>query len=135
VTGRRPFGDETGSGVLSTSLAVVVFLTFLLFTVQVLVGLYGRSVVTAAAYDGARRVAGHQGAGMSEARARTIAEAQMRQTLGDLPVRFDWSASTADVVSLHIEADSPRVLAPGFTGPLATDHIERTVTVRVERLR
>ena len=40
------------------SAAVVVFLVFLLFAVQILIGLYGRSVVTGAAYDGARSVAG-----------------------------------------------------------------------------
>jgi hypothetical protein len=113
--------------------AVVVFLVFLLFTVQLLVGLYGRSVVTSAAYDGASRVAGHRSA--DQGRARADAEERVRQEVGDLHVTFDWSASTADTVVLRVQADNPRFVFGGFGGPLATDHIDRTVSVRVERVR
>jgi hypothetical protein len=125
-------GDE-GSGLIGTIGAVVVFLAFLLFAVQLLVGLYGRSVVTSAAYDGARLVAGHRSS--DRVAARTDAEQRMRQLVGGLDPQFDWSGSDDDIVVLRVQADNPRFMLPGFAGPLATDHIDRTVTVRVERVR
>ena len=113
--------------------AVIVFLVFLLFAVQLLVGLYGRSVVTSAAYDGARIVAGHRTT--DRAGARTRAEDRIRQQIGAMHLRFDWTGSDDDTIVLRLQADNPRFLFPGFTGPLATDHIDRTVHVRVERVR
>ena len=124
---------DAGTGLFSMVAAVVVFLVFLLFTVQLLVGLYGRSVVTSAAYDGASRVAGHRSS--DPASARADAEERVRQEVGDMNLSFDWSASTIDTVVLRVQADNPRFAFPGFGGPLATDHIDRTVSVRVERVR
>ena len=111
----------------------MVFLAFLLFAVQLLVGLYARSMISGVAYDGARSVAGYRSTDRD--RAQVQAEARMRQEVGDLALAFDWSASTADAVVLRVQADSPRFLLPGIAGPLATDHIDRQVSVRVERPR
>jgi len=125
-------GDR-GTSLIGTVGPVVIFLTFLLFSVQLLVGLYGRSVVTSVAYDGARRVAGHRSA--NRAAALVDAESRMRQALGTMQVHFDWSGSDDDTVMLRVRTDMPRFMLPGFAGPLATDHVDRTVTARVERAR
>ncbi len=139
-TTRSRVERDTGAGLIGTSVTVMVFLVFLLFTVQILIGLYGRSVVTSTAYDGARSVAGsrvaHDDPAAEEA-ARTAAVERMRRQLGDVGERamFDWSGSDADTVVLRVQADNPRFSLPGFSGPLATDHIDRTVHARIERLR
>ena len=57
TTSSRLHGDG-GTGVIATIGGLLVFLALLLFAVQVLVGLHTRSVVTDAAYEGARAVAG-----------------------------------------------------------------------------
>ena len=118
----------------------MVFLVFLLFAVQLLIGLYGRSVVTSTAYDGARSVAGARvdhSDPTAVVGARATAVDRMRQQLGVVGSRatFDWSGSDADTVVLRVQADNPRFSIPGFTGPLLTDHIDRTVHARVERIR
>jgi Flp pilus assembly protein TadG len=132
--------DDRGASLVSTSVAVLVFLVFLLFAVQITVGLFGRSVVTSAAYDGARSVAGARvdhGDPGAVARAQSAAVDRMRQQLGDVGTRatFDWSGTDADTVVLRVQADNPRFSIPGLTGPLATDHIDRTVRARVERFQ
>ena len=53
--------DERGGGPISIWIGFLVFLVMLLFAVQVLFNLYATSVVTAVAYDAARRVAGGGG--------------------------------------------------------------------------
>ncbi len=118
---------------------MVVFLVFLLFSVQILIGLYGRSVVTSAAYDGARSVAGNRvdhADPEAVARAQAAAVDRMRQQLGEVGqhARFDWTGSDADTVVLRVQADNPR-FSFVLTGPLATDHIDQTVHARVERFR
>ena len=138
-TPRHLTGDR-GTGMIGSMAAVVVFLVFLLFAVQLLFGLYSRSVVTGVAYDGARAVASHGsqrdgGPGSPTARAR--AEDRMRQQLGPSgqQASFDWSASDADRVALRVQVDAPRFLSQRTLGALATDHIDRTVTVRIEQER
>ena len=131
---------DGGAGLVGTSAAVLVFLVFLLFAVQLLIGLYGRSVVTGAAYDGARSVAGARvdhADPVAVATAQATAVDRMRQQLGEVGSRatFDWTGTDADTVVLRVQADNPRFSIPGFTGPLATDHIDRTVHARIERIR
>ena len=131
---------DAGTGMIGSTMAVVVFLFFLLFAVQLLVGLYARSVVTGVAYDGARSVAGHRSerdGGPGSAAARARAETRMIQQLGSSGAHasFEWSASDGDTISLRVQVDAPRFLSVRALGPLATDHIDRTVTARVERER
>lgn len=133
-------GNDTGTGLIGTTVTVLVFLVFLLFAVQILIGLYGRSVVTSTAYDGARSVAGarvvHDDPAAVDG-ARAAAVERMRRQLGEVGDRatFDWSSSDGDTVVLRVQADNPRFSLPGFAGPLATDHIDRTVHARIERLQ
>lgn len=123
---------DVGTGLIGTIASITVFLVFLLFAVQLLVGLYGRSVVTSVAYDGARSVAGHRSS--HDRAAELQAEDRMRQQVGSaMRLAFDWSAGTDTEVVLRVQADNPRLLGLGLSGVLATDHIDRTVHVRIER--
>ena len=128
--GRRPDRSERGSGPISSWLAFVVFLGLLLFAVQALFNLYATSVVTAVAYDAARRVAVADGGTATAAEA----EADARRELGRYGQRvtFDWSASDGEFVVLSVRARNPTRLLPAMAGPLTFDEIDRTVRVRVE---
>ncbi|HVX19399.1 MAG TPA: hypothetical protein VHA73_15340 [Acidimicrobiales bacterium] len=114
-----------------TWFGLVVVLVLLLFAVQVMFDLYARSVVTATAYDAARRVAAdHRG---SFASAQATAETEARSALGRYGsrVRFHWSTD-GEVVRLRVTVDNPRIGLAGVSSPLLVDHIDRTVTVRLE---
>ena len=123
---------ERGGGVLSAWFGLVVFLTLLLFAVQVLYNLYATSVVTSVSYDAARRVAAAQGDPGAVGRA----EADARRALGRYAdrVTFTW-ALDGDTVSLRVRARNPSFLLPAVAGPLAFSELDRTVRVRVERFR
>ncbi len=129
----RPSGEpERGSGLFGTWFGMVVILVVFLFAVQVLFDLQARSVVTAVAYDAARRVAA--ASGQSSAPAQVRAEADARRALGRYGnhVRFEWR-SHPDAIRLHVVVDNPRLGLASFGSPLGLDHIDRTVVVRVER--
>lgn len=132
----RPSVAEQGSGVVSTVAGVTVFLAFLLFAVQLLTNLYATSVVTGAAYDGARTVAEAAGDGEGGV-ARSEAEDHMRSLLGRYGERvsFDWRGTDGDVVRLRVTAENPTFLLRALGGRLPFTEIDRTVVVRVERLR
>jgi hypothetical protein len=125
--------DERGGGPISMWIGFSVFLVLLLFAVQVLFNLYATSVLTAVSFDAARRVAGGGGGPAVIA----AAEDQARAELGRYGTRvtFDWSATDADEIVLHVEASNPHVLLPVLAGPAAFDHIDRTIRVRVERFQ
>lgn len=105
-------------------LGVLLFLGMLLFAVQVLVGLYATTVVTAAAYDAAKAVAG------ADRPATEVAVDRARQRIGRLGDRatFSW-AIDGEAVALTVRAPRPTVL------PLVAEDITRTVRVRVESVR
>ena len=125
---------EAGAGVISTVAGVTVFLVLLLFAVQVLVGLYATSVVTAATYDAAKVLAGADGGDSVVGRAD--AEAGARSQLGRYGEKaaFDWD-NDAEVVRLHVQAPRPTLLPRTLVRGAGLSDIERTVTVRVERVR
>jgi len=121
--------SERGAGAVSAVVGVTAFLTLLLFAVQLVLNLYATSVVTAAAFDGARIVAGSDGGPAVEA----DAEARVRELIGardDLSLTWSYSA---DVVALTVETSHPTALLPGM--PLPFQQISRTVEVRRESLR
>ena len=124
---------------VSTVVGVSAFLVLLLFATQLVLNLYATSTVTAAAFDGARMVAGARGGESSEA----AAEAHVRELLagydraGSLDLEWEYRDTDgvpgADVVALTVDADHPtRLLA---LVPLPFQHVVRTITVRMERLR
>lgn len=131
---------DRGAGLLSSAAGLLVFLGFLLLAVQLLVDLHAQSVVSDAAYSGARAVAGarvdHDDPGAVD-EARRDAEARVRSLLGrqGASARFDWSASSADEVALRVVVDNPRFAVPGLPVHLGVDQVDRTVRLRVERFR
>jgi len=125
---------------LVASLAgLLAFLALLLFAVQTLVALHTRSVVTDAAYEGARTVAGAR-VDHTDPAAVAAAQADAADTVRRLLGRFgdtvelDWSGTTTDTVSLTVRARPPGFLWAALRGP-GTALIDRTVHVRVEELR
>ena len=124
---------------VSSIVGVTAFLVLLLFAVQLVLNLYATSTVTAAAFDGARIVAGAHGGATAEAEA----EAHIRSLLsryaaaGRLDLHWSYRDTDAepgpDVVALTVDADHPTRLLAVF--PIPYQHVERTITVRMERLR
>lgn len=121
--------SDEGAGVLSTFIGAVIFVVFLLFAAQLLLGLYLTSVVGAVTYDAAKTAAGSDAVG-----GQSVAVESARRQLGRLGSRaeFEWVADD-DAVRLTVRVPRPPVLA-GFL-PLVDDSIERTARVRVERVR
>lgn len=132
--GRRPVRDDTGTGLLPSIVGVGAFLAFLLLAAHVLVGLQARSALGAAAFDAARVVSGSDAAGRADAVER--AERDARRVLGRFGdrARFEWRVA-GDVVEVRATAPAPALLPVVAGGPLGGSEIERTVRVRVERLR
>lgn len=130
----RVAGGERGAGLIATIAGVVVFLAFLLGAVQVTVNLYATSAVTAAAYDGARIVSGSDSPRDREALRR--AERHVRETLGGYGdrVRLAWRVD-GTTVALRVRARNPVFVLPVLGGAFGFDEIDRTVRVRVERVR
>ena len=117
---------------VSALAGTTAFLVLLLFATQLLFNLYATSVVTAAAFDAARVVAGADG-GPDRI---TGAEAQARRMLGRYGerVRFDWSIGN-DVVALRVRATNPNFLLTQVGAATAFQRVDRTVRVRMERFR
>jgi len=111
---------------------VLVFLVLLMLATQVLFDLYARSTVTAVAYDAARVVAGAD----SGADAVGVAESQARAGLGRYAdgAAFTWTVDR-EVVQLNVKVQNPSLLPPVFKHALGIDTVDRTVRVRVERVR
>jgi hypothetical protein len=114
---------------------VTVFFALLLVAVQLLFNLYATTVVTAVGFDAARIVAGGEGPDANSRQA--MAETSARRLLGRYGrrVTFDWRQSDDDTVVLRVRADNPAFVVRAWAGSLGFDHIDRTVRVRVERLR
>jgi Flp pilus assembly protein TadG len=128
---------ERGAGLFSTAFGFTVFLIFLLFTVQVLFGLYARTTVTAVASDLAQRAA-NEGPDLTPARFDDhVAEARRR--LGrygdDAEFRFalvDVDADgTDDTVAVTVDAALPILLPVRWSGYSPTE-FSRTMRARLE---
>ncbi|HVF73947.1 MAG TPA: hypothetical protein VM938_02765 [Acidimicrobiales bacterium] len=119
---------EDGTGIIGTVVGVLIFLSLLLFAVQVLVGLYATTVVSAAAYDAAKTVAGAD----AGADSRAVAVDGARRRLGRVgeQASFTWGEAP-DVVVLTVRAPRPQFLPGGLGLP----DVVRTVRVRVEEVR
>jgi hypothetical protein len=129
--------SDRGAGLLSTVAGVVVFLSFLLFAVQLLFGLYAASAVNAVANDAATRAAS------SDHPAVGVIEAEARHSLGEIGASadFTWSREDSDgdgihdTVVLEVVARPPRFVPPSLGGAIGIDDIRRTIRVREEQTR
>lgn len=121
----RDWSDEAGS--ITTSIAgVMIFLGFLLMAAQTTLHLYGTSVVTAAAFDTARRAAVDPGFPCEQA---------LRQRLGDYGARRDVEVrcdEATDRVVVSVDGPSPARLLAGFGHATGIDTLSRSVSVRRE---
>ena len=126
---------ELGAGVVSTVVGVLIFLVLVMFATQMLLGLYTTSVVTAVTYDAAKNLAGVD-QGDTPAR-RAQAETTAKRQLGRIgqQTSFDWTGTDADTVRLTVRARRPTILPSRLVDGSALGDIERTVHVRVERVR
>ena len=136
-TGLR--SDDRGAGLIGTIGGVTVVLLFLLFAVQLLIGLYANTTVTAIATDTAQRAAGrdaNRSPAALEAYA-TDAEASLAGVDGEV----DFGASEdldgdgePEVIVVRVTADAPRFV-PGFLAvDLGIGRIEETIRLDVEDL-
>lgn len=128
--GMRDRHGDAGTGLIGTAAGVTAVVLLLGLAAQVLLTLYATSVVNAAAYDAARRVAARGG----DAAAVPGADAHLRRLLGELAQRaaIEWSVGP-DVVSVRVRADNRVAFAALHLGPLA--EIDRTARVRLECFR
>jgi hypothetical protein len=108
----------------------LIFLTLLLFAVQVLVRLYATSTLTAAAAGAAEQVADAADPHAAASQAVVTARQQLG-TFGATRTTFVWKVIDAQEVVLEVRGQSPSFLPlPG-----SWRSIRRTVTVRTERFR
>lgn len=129
----RAAGDA-GTGLLTLAGGLVVFLVFLLFATQLLVGLYARSVVTAVATDAAQRAA------TEPATPIELIERDARATLGRAgkAASFSWrhldgdGDGAPDTVALTVVVPTPQLL-PAWVSAAPLERLERTAHARVER--
>jgi Flp pilus assembly protein TadG len=133
---RRTVRGEQGTGLISTAFGAVVFVLFLLLAVQVLLGLYTTTVVSATTIDAANRLARRSDfaspAAQQEQSDRATAALGAFGRSGR--VAFDWTATTDDEVIVTVHARKMTLLPPAFGSALG-NRIDRTIRVRVERLR
>jgi hypothetical protein len=118
---------ETGTGVFATAAGMLVFLCFLMFAVELLLGLHAATVVTSVANDTARRAAA------DGAPPRGVLEADLASSLGRMGERAEitWG-SEPDVVVLSVAVTPPRFVPASIGGAVGLDRVERTVRVRQE---
>ncbi len=133
-------GDRA-TGVFGTTFGFTVFLIFLLFTVQLLFGLYVRTTVTAVATDLAQQAA-NEGRASFEPQRMAFYEAEARRRLGDYAddATFDFrlvdvdSDGRDDTVTVRVEAALPTLL-PARWIPGSPTSFERTMRARLEEFQ
>lgn len=139
MTLRRPVApSELGATTLGTSAGFVVFLLLMLAAIQILFNLYATSMVTSAAHEAARTVAGFDAEG-DRCAAVAAAEAQFVETLGDYGeaghAELIWECSDPEVVTVRIVAQHPTILPRRLAGLIELGRLDRTITVLIEEFQ
>lgn len=138
MTSELPRCGDRGAGLIGTIGGVTVVLMFLLFAVQLLVGLYANTTVLAVATDAAQRAAGRDADRSERALEQYAQDAQagLRGVKGrvDFEGSFDETGDgELDVIVVTVTARSPNFV-PGFLGVnLGVERISKTVVVEVEK--
>ncbi len=137
MTDRRGEGAR-GAGLIGTSAGFLVFLLLMLAAVQILFNLYANSMVTAAAHDAAREVAGFD-ASADRCAAASDASVAFVEALGEYGeagrATLSWNCTDPAVVSVRVVADHPTVLPPRMAGLISLGHLDRTIVVRIEEFQ
>lgn len=130
--------QDRGAGALGTASALLVFLLLMLAAVQILFNLYATSMVTAAAHDAARTVAGFD-AGADRCAAAAGAERRFVERLGAYGeggnAELEWTCDRADIVRVRVVASHPSVLPAGLGALSALRGVDRTIEVTIEAPR
>lgn len=138
MTVRARSRHERGAVLVGTSAGIAVFLVLMLCAVQILFNLYATSMVTAAAHEAGRTVAGFE-ALTDRCAAAAVAEQQFVEALGDYGAaghaHLSVSCRDPDLVTVHVVADHPTFLPTRAAGLLALGRVDRTIEVRVEAFR
>ncbi|MEM9203760.1 MAG: TadE/TadG family type IV pilus assembly protein [Actinomycetota bacterium] len=123
---------------IGVTAGILVFLLLLFAAVQILFNLYATSMVTSAAHEAARDVAGYDSA-TDRCAAVADAEAGFIEALGsygrDGYARLTWNCAGPDVVSVQVTANHPTVLPARMAGLLSLGQVDRTIVVRVEEFQ
>ena len=131
-------GTQRGSGLFGTLMGLAVFMLLLMTAVQVLFNLYATTVVSSAALDAARLVAGYDSA-PSRCGATAEADAAFMARLGAYTERgtasLAWTCDNPDVVRVVVHAEHPTILPSRVRGLTGLGSMQRTIEVRVEDLR
>jgi Flp pilus assembly protein TadG len=127
-----PTDGERGSGLISTTFGLGVFLIMVFFAVQVSLSLYATSVATAVAQDLARDIAllGRRPDATRVDRATRQAAARLAGMQGELTIVRDPGRGCAadEVVCVQVHARAPRFL----NDPVGLENVDRLVRVRIE---
>jgi hypothetical protein len=126
--------DDAGSGVLSTSLGITVFVALLLLATQTLTNLWVRALVDDVAVDAASKVAlsGATGMRLAEVERRALGDA--RAALGRFAEHVVLAFETdpdGEFVVVRVRGDGLRFV-PDALSPLA--ELDRRVAVRRESI-
>jgi hypothetical protein len=126
-----PARDEAGTSVVGTTFGFAAFLGFLLFAVNIAVGLYARSTATAVVFDQTRRLAEQ---GVACAGGTDATEAAVVEHLGGWWRRVQVVASCdGDVATVLVDATSSRSLVPAaLLRPTRIAELHRSFVVRIE---
>ncbi len=129
---------QRGAGLFGMVAGFTVFMLLLVAAVQVLFNLYATTVVTGAALDAARQVAGYDNV-TDRCAATRVAEGAFLRRLGDYSRRgaatLAWTCSDPEVVRVTVRAQHPTILPAGLAGLAGLGRLQRTVEVRVEDMR
>ena len=107
------------------------FLAFALLATHVLIGLYTTSVVTSAAWDGARLTATHP----DNPDERALAETQIRSSLDGLRGVHVAITTTETNAVAHVSVDRPSFLPAALASDMNALRIDRTASVRLETVQ
>ena len=129
---------QRGAGLLSTSAGLLVFMLLMLAAVQILFNLHATSMVTAAAHDAARKVAGLDSAA-DRCGAVAGAEAAFLRSLGDYGsaghATLHWTCNNPHVVRVRVVAQHPTVLPGRLAALTSLGSLDRTIEIRTESRR
>ena len=126
----RTGASERGSGQVPALVGVAMVLSLLLLAAQTLVWLHHASVVSAVAYDAARRVATSEDP--ASATAATTSWARGLLGRSGAAAEVAWSGLDGDVVGVRIAVPAPRLLPRQAAAQLGVDRITREARVRRE---
>ena len=130
--------DDRGSGLLGTLAGFFVFLLLMFAATQVLFDLYATSMVTSAAHDAARVVAGFDNAA-ERCAATALGDRVFTEALGRYASQTDaqlsWTCADPGAIGVRVVVDHPTLLPQFLVGLTGLGHLDRTIVVRVEDIR